>query len=413
MAFWSFDGIAINCSSVSFAETIVDNNPNVLIGCRDGQIASLDTSTGQIQYKFQAFDHRIHAIALAPQRPDIILCHTNAEILIYCRVGGALCSKHVFNVTSIKSNATNCIKQVLWTRTEPNMLAILCWLSDDSIYVWENAQATNDCASDKLIKTFELRKHIYPVEWRNEWLAKNRKATQDADDENNNYFEKCASDEICAISLLPAEETSQIAVCCADRSCIILDAKQWKLVEVIQMPKCTKQVLATVERTYVASILNHAVETVWAAIDECDRLIFFEINEHRIPPIASLAVAQLTKLQISNNGQLMAAVQNDGQILLLDTEFFLRHALARRTMENPAAVQCDNYNTEMRVINRQVKIVPHCICGANKHKFNFGFSISVEKNAAATTNADNSQGVRRISGRLSANHLEDVAETAK
>lgn len=374
MSFWSFDSIAANCSCVAFEES----STNILIGFRDGQIAAVSRTTGQVLNKFQAFTHRIRAIVQAPQRPDIILCHTKAEILLYARVDGTLCSQSVFNVASVKSNATNlCIKQVLWMRSTPNTLAVLCLVNDDSIYVWENEQATADFAPDKLIKTFELRKHIHPVELRDKQTQKGREAT--TDDENNNDL--CATvkniggggDEIWAISLLKAD---QIAVFCANQTSIILDAKQWNLVEVVRTPKCTEKPLLTVERSFAESILNRSVDTVWAAINDCDQLFFFEKNEYAIPPIASMAVAQVTKIRISNDGKLMAAVQNDGKILLLDTEFFLRHSLAHPSMDDPATVLCEHYTQQMRETNRKVRIVwflahffffsircPNCSCG--------------------------------------------------
>lgn len=363
MSFWSFDGIALNCSCATFEE----KTRNILIGFRDGTIAAIDTSTGQILGTFQAFTHRIRAIVQAPQRPDIVLCHTKAEILLYSRIDGTVCSQNVFNVASIKSNVTNLsIRQVLWTRTASSTLALLCLLSDDSIYVWENEGATEDCAADRLIKTFELRKHIYPVEWRNR--AQDKSAEAKPDDENNNNLGESGKDlssgEIWAMSLLTTE-ASQVAVCCADRSCIIVDAQQWKLVEVIRLPKCAKKRLVTVERSYAQSILNRAVETVWVAINECDQLFLFEKAENVVPPMASVHVAQVTKVRISNDGRLMAATQKDGQILLLDTEFFLRRSLAiQSTMDDSTTLLCADYNERTRDVNRKVRVA--CVCASRK-----------------------------------------------
>lgn len=359
MSFWSFDGIAANCSCIAFEESTT----NILIGFRDGQIASVSTATGQILKKIQAFTHRIRAIVQAPQRPDVILCHTKAEILLYARVEGTLCSQPLFNVASVKSNVANlCIKQVLWTRSSPATLAVLCLLSDDSIFVWENERATGDSAPDKLIKTFELRKHIHPMEGRNGRTQKTRESTPD--DENNNNL--CATvghsggggGEIWALSSLTTE-ASQVAVCGADQTSIILDAKQWNFVEVIRLPKCMKKPLVTVERSFAESTLDRTVETVWAAINECGQLFFFEKSENVIPPIASMAVAQVTKIRISNDGKLMATVQNDGRILLLDTEFFLRHSLAHPSISDSATLLCANYNQQMRETNRKVR--PACV----------------------------------------------------
>lgn len=355
MSFWSFDGVASDCSCIAFDAT----SAHILIGFRDGQIASVDPSSGQILSKFQAFTQRIRTIVQAPQRPDIILCHTKAEILLFCHVDGTLCSQNLFNVAAIKSNVTNLsIKQVLWTRTASHALAVLCLLNDDSIYVWENVQATDDDAPVKLIKTFELRKHIHPLEWRNERQERGREAAPD--DENNNIVcatENFTSGDVWTISVLTTD-VSQVAVCCADRSCIVLDANEWKFVEVIRLPKCMTKSLVAVERTYAESILNRVVETVWVAINECDQLVLFEKSENVIPPIASLAVAKVKKICISNDGKLIAVVQKDGQILLLDTEFFLRHSLIHHPSNyDSATLLCENYNREIRGANRKVRLV--------------------------------------------------------
>lgn len=385
MSFWSFDGIAANCSCIAFEEPTT----NILIGFRDGQISSVSSATGQILNKFQAFTHRIRAIVQAPQRADIILCHTKAEILLYARVDGNLCSQSVFNVASVKSNATSlCIKQVLWTRSTPSTLAVLCLVNDGSIYVWESEQATNDAAPDKLIKTFELRKHIHPIEWRNGLMQKTREAT--TDDENNNNLcatvESSTVGEIWAISLLTTK-ASQVAVFCADQTSIILDAEQWKLVEVIRVPKCTKKPLVTVERSFAESILDRTVESVWAAINDCNQLFFFEKSENALPPIASLAVAQVTKIRISNDGKFMAAVQNDGKILLLDTEFFLRHSLAHPSIDESARFLCENYNHQMREANRKVRLAFFWA----RELFQFDILIAVAADATRTTIVDNSE----------------------
>lgn len=353
MSFWSFDGIAENCSCVTFEASTT----NILIGFHDGQIASVDTSTGQILNKFQAFTHPIRAIMQAPQRPDVILCHTKAEILLYCRVNGILCNQVVFKVASIKSNVTNLsIKQVLWSRTASNTLTVLCLMSDDSIYVWENSQTTVDIAPHKLIKMFELRKHIHPLEWRRGSQEKRQGEVSAPDDENNNNVKDFTSGEIWAMSLLTTDR-SQIAVHCTDRECVVVDVNQWKLDEVIWMPKCTKIPLVTVERSYAESILNRPVETVWAAINKSDQLFLFEKGDDGIPPMVSLAVTHVKKLRISDDGKLMAAVQKDGSILLLDTEFFLRNSLAVPTHKDSAKILNEIYIQQTQEKNRKVRAV--------------------------------------------------------
>lgn len=357
MSFWSFDSIATNCSCVTFEASTT----NILIGFRDGRIASVDTLTGQILSRFQAFTQPIRAIMQAPQRPDVILCHTKAEILLYCRVNGILCNRNVFKVASIKSNVTNLsIKQVLWTRTAPNTLAVLCLMSDDSIYVWENSQATVDIEPHKLIKMFELRKHIHPLEWRSGSQEKRQDEVLEPDDENNNNVDAVkdfTSGEIWAMSLLTTER-SRIVVHCTNRECVVADANQWKLDEVIpRVPQCTKIPPMTVERSFAESILNRPVETVWAAINGNDQLFLFEKCDDEIPPMASLAVTQVTKLRISDDGKLMAAVQKDGVILLLDTEFFLRNLLAIPTHDDSATILNEIYIQQTREINQKVRAV--------------------------------------------------------
>lgn len=73
--------------------------------------------------------------------------------------------------------------------------------------------------------------------------------------------------------------------------------------------------------------------------------------------MASLAVTQVTKLRISDDGKLMAAVQKDGVILLLDTEFFLRNLLAIPTHEDSATTLNEIYIQQTREINQKVRAV--------------------------------------------------------
>lgn len=353
MSWYRHNGIAANCSCVTFEVSTT----NILIGFRDGHIASVDCASGQTINEFQAFTQRLRAILLAPQRPDIILCHTNSEIMLYCRVNGALSSHNVFNVASVESNATNLsIKQVLWMRTTPITLAVLCLLSDDSIFVWENAQVTDELAAEKLIKSFTLRKHMHPLQW----LEPEKERASTPDDENNNNVAVARdpeAGEIWTISVLTTQQVSQVAVCCSDRSNIIVDAIEWKLIEVIRMPKCAPKPLVIVDRTYAETVLNRTVEAVWAAINECDQLFMFEKAENIVPSIASLVVTHVKAIRISSDGKVMAALQKDGCILLLDTEFFLRQSLVHHVEPDATTLlSITTYNEQMRQTNRKVSV---------------------------------------------------------
>lgn len=305
-------------------------------------------ATGKIVDRFQAFTHRIRGILFVTSYFNIIVCYTGTEALVYCRVDGELYSYQFFSALSIRSPLSNLqIKEIFSTKS----LSIVILLNDDSIYIWQNEAKTSELCSSKIIKMFELNKHIYPIERRDKFREQ-----MHIQDENNNQeiVKDFTKGTISAINF--SNDGHKMVVSSTDFLLMIMNTINWEVIEVMHTDNCYIKCLTEMSSHFAGEILNCSFDGVWSAVTNENRLVLFEKRQNDCIKIGKWirSFDGVISQNISKNGTLSLISTKDGQLILQRSGYLLRESLRHRELIDPMNVICSNYKKSMQQFDQRV-----------------------------------------------------------
>lgn len=319
-------------------------------------ITLLFLDNGNILRQIQAFTTEVTHISYAPISMEKIMLCSSATDAILCYLGDELKYHVILSVSSIKTNLIDLfIKQIEFCENSkacPN-IQICALLNDDSVYIWQHSNSSQQLSG---LRSFQLVKHIHPMEYRDRFLENNHAQEIVV----NKEFIDSGANALFNISELItsvcfSSDGRRMFLTTIDSYLMVFQTCDWSLILVFR----TKQIIA-IDCKFISFLDQHNLKRTHSAlsiITRCNILILLKCDaENRICIKGEIPKSLGLKQQIiSKDNRKLATVLENGKIYIYDLNILLRNLMADEVSTDANRLQMTKeYDDQMQMVNRKV-----------------------------------------------------------